>query len=406
MSKMTVYKYKARNKRGKLVKGLMEAESKAALAEKLKRIDYLPVSIARAKIPFIRKLSFSKIRLSELNMWSRQFAALQKAGVPILLSFKSMEEEVGSAKLREITKKIRVDIESGESLSLALEKHSQAFDPLYVNMIKIGEANGTLARSFDKLAELGEYQYRIRQEIKSALRYPLMVLGAMFIGFLVVVAWVMPRFSQIYRQLEGSLPLPTQILLAINHVVINFWWLLLLVVCICIFIFNIFRQNKKGKFFLDKTKLKIPIFGKIILKLNISRFAHITGTLMASGVPLQRVLALASEGVDNSMIVKVIENLKKSVNEGRGLAEPMRASNLFPSVVLQMVSVGERGGKLDELLLFVSGYYDLQIKRTIENLTSLIEPLLVFILGLGVLFMALGAFLPLWDLVRVFRGGG
>ncbi len=404
LSKMATYQYKARDKQGKLVKGFMEAESRDSVAEKLKDIDYLPVSIFKIKKPAAWKTPFWKISLSELNMWTRQFAALQKAGVPILLSLKALEEEAGSSRLKEVTKIIHQDIEAGLGLSLALEKHSQVFDVLYVNMIKIGEANGTLDKSFAKLAELGEYRYQIQQQVKSAIRYPVMVVLAMTIGFTVVITWVIPRFSHIYSQFRGVLPLPTQVLLGINYLVVNFWWALLLGVFIFLFIFNRFRREKKGKFFWDKFKLRIPILGNLILKLNMSRFAHITGTLMASGVPLQTVLGLASEGTNNEVIIEAIEKIKQSVNQGKGLAEPMRASNLFPSIVLQMVSVGERGGKLDELLLFVSGYYDLQIKRTIEGLTSLIEPILIFILGLGVLFMALGIFLPMWDLIKIVRG--
>jgi type II secretory pathway component PulF len=253
------------------------------------------------------------------------------------------------------------------------------------------------------LAALGEHEERIRMRIKAATRYPLIVVAAIVIGFLVLTAFVVPRFAQIYAQFTTALPLPTRILLWLHGAITKFWWLSILAIGAAVFIFNKFINTKAGRFWWDSLKLKAPVFGPLILKLSMSRFSRITATLLESGVPILRILDLAAGGAGNAIISRTIDNIKVSVTEGKGLAEPMKVSGMFPATVVQMVSVGEATGKLSELLINVSDYYDSQVDYTISNLASLIEPILIVVLGSVVLFMALAIFLPMWNLMSLFK---
>lgn len=403
---MGTYQYKARDKFGKLINGLMTAESESIIAAKLKEMNYIPVSIKAAKMPgalggFLDR--FRKVSLSDVNMFTRQLAALQRAVIPILSSLRVLREEAKNKNFKDILGRVIRDIEAGLSLSSALEKHPAIFNPLYVNIIKAAEASGTLEQSLERLAAIGEYEEKIRLRIKAATRYPIMVVVAIIIGFLILTTLVVPRFAKIYSQFTVALPLPTRILLWLNFAITKYWWLLIILVGILIYLFNKFINTLKGRILWDNFKLKVPIFGPLVLRLIMSRFTRITGMLMKSGVGLFEILDLARGGVGNVIVSRTIENIKKSVSEGRGLSEPMRISGMFTPTVMQMVSVGEQTGKLDELLLHVSDYYDTQVEYTINNLTSLIEPILIFILGCAVLLMALGIFLPLWNLMDLFR---
>jgi type II secretory pathway component PulF len=404
---MQTYQYKARDKFSRPIMGLMSADSEAVVANKLKEMGYTPVSIQEAEVAtkvekFFERFS-RKIKQADLNMFTRQLAALQKAGIPILASLKTLKEEVKNKKLRDILGQILRDIEGGASLSLALSKFPLAFGALYVNMVKTGEASGQLAGTLERLAELGEYDERVNRQIKAATRYPFMVVIAISVGFLVLTTLVIPRFVRIYAQFGVNLPLPTRVLIWINMLMTKYWWLLLLALAASIFSLMKFIQTKQGRLLVDTLKLRLPVFGPLILKIIMARFSRIVGTMMKSGVALFEILDLTSGGVGNVVVARTIENIKESIAEGKGLSEPMRLSGMFTPTVVQMVSVGEQSGKLDDLLLNVADYYDAQVEYTISNLTSLIEPVLILFLGIAVAFMALGIFLPMWNLMSLFR---
>lgn len=403
---MPSYRYKAIDKFGKHTVGVMGAELEGAVAAKLKQLGYVPISIKEMKDEvrlskfFVR---FKRVKFSELNMFTRQFATLQKAGIPILASLDALREQTTNKVLKNAIEQIIRDIEAGLNLSSAIGKHPAIFNNLYVNMIGSGETSGLLDETLERLAVLGEREEMIHLRVSAATRYPIIVVVALIIGFLILTTLVMPRFAKIYSQYTVALPLPTQILLWINFVITKYWWLLIILAVILIFAFNKVINTKMGRTWWDNLKLRVPIFGPLVFKLTMSRFARITGTLMHSGIPILKVLDLASSGTGNVIISRIIDNIKINVSEGKGMAEPMKVSGAFPPVVIQMVSVGESTGKTDELLIHVSNYYDSRIDYTINNLISLIEPILIVILGCGVLFMALGIFLPMWNLMALFK---
>lgn len=403
---MGTYQFKARDKFGKPIKGTMDGQSASAVAAKLKDTGYVPISIKEDK-GFVKISRFSdlfkKIKLSDLNMFTRQFATLQKAGMPIIRSLNTLSEETANKNFKDIIIHVSTDIEAGANLSSALAKHPKVFGKLYVNTIKSGEASGTLDKVLERLAELGEYEEKVITRIKTATRYPIFVIIAISLGFLVLTTFVIPRFARVYGQFTKALPLPTMILMWFNLLITKYWLALIVITGIIIFAFIKFINTKKGRFWWDNFKLKVPVFGPLMLKLTMSRFTRTTGALMSSGVPLFEILELTSGSVGNVIIARAIDNIKKSVSEGKEISTQMKISGLFPPTVVQMVSVGEQTGRLDQLLIHVSSYYDYQVEYITTNLTTLIEPILIFILGGVVLLMALGIFLPMWNLMNLFR---
>lgn len=403
---MNTYQYKARDKLGRLLKGVMGADSADAVSLRLRQMGYAPVVISQKEEQVQVGSIFDRLAgvgFVDLNMFTRQFYCLQKAGLPLLGSLNALKEQSTNKVLKDTVGQIIIDVEGGSSLSAAMERHPRIFNVLYVNMIKAAEVSGKLDEAFQRLATLGEHDEIIRLRIKSASRYPLIVVVAVIIGFAVLTTLVVPRFAKIYSRFTVALPLPTLILLWLNYAIRKFWWLLIIISLAVIFSFHRLIHTKGGRFLWDGLKLRVPVFGPLLVKLVMSRFARTTSTLMHSGVPILQILELVSGGVGNVVIVRTIDNIKVSVNEGRGMLEPMKMSGVFPPVVIQMVAVGEETGKLDELLLHVSDYYDLQVDYTLNNLVALIEPLLIVVLGLVVLFMALGIFLPMWNLMSLFK---
>lgn len=403
---MPNYQYKARDKFSKSFSGIMSADDENAVALKLNQLGYTPISIIETKQESsVRNLlgPAVKIKFSDLSMFTRQLAILQKAGLPILLALSALGAQTENKNFKEVITQISRDIESGLSLSGALDKYPHIFDALYINMVASGEASGRLDEVLERLATLREHDQTIRLRIKSATRYPLIVVIVLVIGFIVLTTLVVPRYAKIYQQYTTALPLPTQILIGINYAVTKLWWLLIIAGVGVYFFIKQFINTVSGRLSWDSLKLKIPIFGPLFLKLSISRFTRITGTLMRSGIPILKILDISSGSTGNVIVAKAIQNIKSNIAEGKGMSEPMKISGLFPPIVTQMVAVGEETGKLDDLLIHVSNYYDEQVDYTISNLTALIEPILILVLGLVVLFMALGIFLPMWNLMSIFK---
>ena len=281
--------------------------------------------------------------------------------------------------------------------------HKNIFNDLYISMIKVAETGGVLPETLELLANLQEHEEDTRSRIKSATRYPLIVLITLVAAFATLITLVVPRFLNIYQRFDTQLPLPTRILIGINFIISNYWWAIVIFVIAVAILVKKFIDTKKGRLLLDKTKLKIPIFGELIVFITMSRFARILSILTKSGVPILQTLDSISKGIGNATMARVIDGIKTGVSHGKGLSAPMKLSKFFPPMVIQMVAVGEETGNLSELLLYVSDYYDSQAEFIIKNLASLLEPLLIVILGAGVLFIALGIFLPMWNLMYLFK---
>ena len=356
----------------------------------------------KEKIDYLNK-RFARVKLSELIVFTRQFATLFSAGVPIGVILERLSEQTVSVKLKDIATVIKNDVNSGMSLSEAFSKHKNVFSPLYINMLKVGEESGTLDIVLARLANILETELDTRNKIKTATRYPKMVIGAIVIAFSIIITFVIPKFVSLFSHFKAQLPLPTRILIGINYVFHHYWWMVLIAVIAFIFAFREYRKTEKGKYTIDRYVLKIPVIGSLIHKIYISRMIRIFGLLYKSGIAVIDALKIVSNVTGNIIAKQAVDVIRVDVEGGATVSTPFSRSSFFPNVVSDMISVGEETGRLDEMLFKAADYYDEEIDYAIKNLSSAIEPiLLVFIAGM-VLLLALGVFLPMWNMVNLIH---
>ncbi len=405
---MPNFRYRVRDRQGKALDGVVEGSSVQNVSQALSRQGYIPIQVSEVRGdsgPGLDLLAFlrQKVKLAERNLFSRQLWTLQRAGVPLLNSLNSLRDQARSPYLRKVIVRLIKDLEAGDSFSTALSRFPDAFDRMYVNMVRSGEASGKLDEVLLHLAEMGEFEAETRERVKAATRYPIITFMSLIVAFITVVTFVIPKFSAIYTQFTHKLPLPTRILMGINRAVREDWALLAVGGVALIFVFRYVLGTARGRYLWDLLKIRMPVFGPLFFNLQMSRFARILAELLASGVPILQALQLVSEAIGNSVIRRALRDIQESVNEGKGMSEPMRRSGLFAPMVYQMVAVGEQSGKTDELLRHVADHYQAQASYMMKNLTSLIEPLLILLIGGLVVLLATGVFLPMWDLVKVVR---
>jgi type II secretory pathway component PulF len=403
---MAEYAYRAVDHSGQTTHGTMAADGPDAVAQKLKQLGYVPVSIEEKKSAFAFPqgwLPLRRLRRSDLNMLTRQLATLQRAGISLLVSLNAIMEELDNPHLRSVLAEVCRAIEEGKSLSEALERHPTIFSKLYVQMVRAGETAGILDQMLDRLAQLGEHEEETAMQIRSATQYPVIVLTTITLVFVFLMAFVVPRFADLFTRFHSALPLPTRILLSISFVFQHYWWGVLFAVVLTMAAFRWFASTPRGRDFLDETVLKIPVFGPLFKKIYLSRFAQIVGLLAQGGVSIFETLQVAAGVVGNRSMERAIQEIARGITEGKGLSEPMKANRIFPPMLVHMVKVGEESGKMDELLLRASQHYDAHASYTIKHLGTLIEPMLLAVLGGMVLLLALGVFIPMWNMIYLFR---
>ena len=401
---MPSFIYKARDKYGSLVTGSLEAASMEEMETALDRLGLIPIKVAIAR-PFFRlpdlKRYFEKVPQQEIIVFSRQLATLFGAGVPLTKALSTLERQSAAATFRKIVKTLREDIEAGSSLAAALRKHPAVFPELYASMIEAGEAGGILEEVLKRLASMLEKNSENRARIKSATLYPKMVVGGLAIAVVILMSFVVPRFSQLYSSFRIELPLPTRMLIAISGFALMYWYLFLAGVFAVFAALKTFLRTGRGKDFWDRSVIKIPVFGPIILKSVLSRVSRVLGSLYRSGLPILQSLDIVSRAVDNRSIAAEVKRIEAEVRAGKPLSMELGRSGQFPPMVVQMVAVGEETGNLDDMLDKVSEYYDQEVASSIRNLASTLEPVLLALIFAVVLFLALAIFLPMWDIIRV-----
>jgi type II secretory pathway component PulF len=403
---MPEFKFKARNKEGALVTGVMEARGREAVADQLAKQGVIPVLIEEHVQPLLTPELFTnltRIKAQDLIIVSRQLATLLSAGVPFVQTLTTIEKQTDNPRLRAALGDIRKDIESGSTFSDALAKHPKIFSKMYVSMIHAGETAGILDQILNRLSLLAEHDAETRARVKAAVRYPLIVVVSICLAFVFLVSVVIPKFAGIFAQFKTELPLPTRILIEINHVVQNYWYLIILGIGGIIGAVIWYVRTPFGRWQWDRVKLKLPVFGILFQKVALSRFARVFGALQKSGLSMMLTLDIASEVVGNVVLARAVEEMRESLRAGQGIVRPIETSNLFPPLVVQMVSVGEETGQLDVMLDKVSDYYDTDVEYAIKNLSTMIEPILLLFIGGMVLFLALGIFLPMWNMMNLFQ---
>ena len=400
---MSKFNYKARDRAGRPITGDMEAESTRRVSEFLAKQGYIPISVSQVNesTDILGNFFKPKIKLADRTIFTRQLHTMVKAGLPLVSSLISLREQVQSPYFKKVLAEIVKELEGGAPFSDTLSHHPDVFDSLYVNMIRSGESSGKLDEILLNLAEMGDFDLKTKDSVKGATRYPLITVATLIVAFLVIVTFVIPKFASLYGQQGSSLPLPTKILLWINNTIRYQWGKALVVLGAIYYLFRWYIRTPGGRYLWDRLKLKVPVFGPLVLNLIMSRFTKILSELMSSGVPIIQSLQLVGDTVDNTVVRRAIHSIQQSVNEGKGMSEPMRRSGFFAPMVIQMITIGEQSGKSDELLKHVSGYYQEQADHMTKNLTSLIEPMLIFMIGGMVLVLALGVFLPMWNMTKV-----
>jgi len=411
---MAAYDYIGRDAKGSQIKGKLEAKSSAAAAEQLSRQQIIPISIEVAKgngketslaqIDINELLGFDLVSLDDLIIFCRQMYALMRSGVPILRAINGMADSTTSEKLKAALMTVSDQLEGGYTLSTAMNQHPKIFPPLFISLIHVGENTGKLDDAFAKLASYFDREQETRKRIKSALRYPSFVLIAIVIAMVILNIFVVPTFANMFTKLGADLPVATKILIASSDFFLNYWPHLLIGCVFAFFGIRHYVQTDKGRYWWDKRKVKLPIVGSIIERSILSRFSHSFAIVLRAGVPMTSGLNLVSDAVDNSYMKEKILTMRKSIESGESLLRSAVASNLFTSLVLQMVAVGEETGRVDELLEEVGEYYEREVDYELGNLTAKIEPIMIMIVAGMVLILALGIFTPMWDMMSAFQG--
>ena len=411
---MAVYNYIGRNAKGAQIKGKLEAANSEAVAEQLSRQQIIPISIdvlkegkkgaSVAQLDINEILGFALVSLDDLIIFCRQMYALMRSGVPILRAINGMAESTTSVQLKSALIDLSAKLESGYTLSTAMNQHPKIFPPLFVSLVHVGENTGKLDEAFAKLASYLDREQETRKRIKTALRYPSFVLGAIVIAMVILNIFVVPTFADMFTKLGADLPIATKILIASSNFFLSYWPHMLVG---CVFAFFAIRQyvrTDKGEYWWDKRKIKLPIVGSIIERSILSRFSHSFSIVLRAGVPMTAGLNLVADAVDNSFMKDKILTMRKSIESGESLLRSAVASDLFTSLVLQMVAVGEETGRVDELLEEVGEYYEREVDYELSNLTAKIEPIMIAIVAGMVLILALGIFTPMWDMMSAFQG--
>ncbi len=401
---MGYFAYKARNSGGDLLQGVLESADSSAAASQLTGLGMTPVEIVATSAPassgagVLARLFQEKVSQLDLMLFSRQMYTLLKAGVPIMRALTGLQESTINKTFAAVIGDIRNSLDAGRELSPSLARQPKIFTPFYVSMVRVGEMTGQLEEIFLRMFYHLEFEKFMREQIKSAIRYPSFVIATMAVAIVIINLFVIPAFAKVYKGFNAKLPLMTQILIDSSNFMVAWWPMLLLGVIGAVFGFRAWSRSSAGKLKWDEVKLKIPIAGKIILKATLSRFARSFALASKSGVPVVQALITVAQTVDNDFIARKIEKMREGVERGESVLRTAAAAGVFTPVVMQMIAVGEESGAIDEMMQEVADLYQREVEYELKTLSAQIEPILIICLAVLVLILALGVFLPIWDL--------
>lgn len=405
---MANFAFKGRDSGGKLIEGVLEGASSGGVADILLGRGITPLTIqeTRAKARTAVgdggfQLFKPKVQHVDILLFSRQLHTLLKAGVPIMRALNGLQESAINPAMRDVVRDVRESLEAGRELSVSLARHPKVFTPFYVSMVRVGEATGLLDEIFLRLFDHLEFERYMREQVKSALRYPMFVVLAMAAAMVVINIFVIPAFAKVFEGFGAELPLMTRVLLAFSNFMVAWWPAMLVGTIGAAFAFRAWVNTTKGRMQWEALALRIPVAGKIVRKAAMARFARSFALSTKSGVPVMQALTNSAQTVDNSYIASKIEGMRDTVERGESVLRAAIASAFFTPVVLQMVAVGEESGALDDMMEEVGQMYQREVEYELKTLGQQIEPILIVCLGAMVLVLALGIFLPMWDLGKV-----
>ena len=400
------YTYEAVNQMGEEVSGKLEAESMENANSILVSRQLIPINISEQDAygsGWLKALGKSKVKPSDLVLFTKQFHSMLVAGIPILRILSILEFQSENPSIREATVQIVKDINQGSSLSDALHKFPKIFDNLYCDMIRAGEISGNVPLVLERLIYIIEHEAKVKADIKSALRYPMIVIVALVGAFIGLLTFVLPTFANVFVRAGLTLPWPTRISMSIYGVLANYWYLIFGIVLALIVGLHFYFKTSNGRFVRDSFLLDMPIVGPVFTKAALSRFASIFAILQTSGVPIMQSLTILSATMGNEALTRAFDNVREKIKEGAGIATPLKSVKYFTPMVIDMLAIGEESGKIDEMMRAVASHYDAEVEYAVKGLSDAITPILIVGLAAVVGFFALAIFMPMWDLTKMIK---
>lgn len=406
---MPVYNYTGINDKGKKTGGVIDAESEKVARSKLRKMGIYPTSLSvSGKGAGARKISlgtnidlgrfFQRVKAADVAMMTRQLSTLVSAGIPLVDSLQALEEQVDNVKLKTVITSIRERVTEGSKLSDAMKGHPRIFNELFINMVNAGENSGALDIVLERLADFTESQAKLRSRVVGAMIYPIImsVVGAALM--LMLIVYVVPKVTKIFEDVNATLPLPTRILIGISDGIIHYWYLIILFLILIGYGIKRWVRTEKGREYYDRKVLRVPLFGKLLRMVAISRFARTLSTLLSSGVPLLTSMDIVRNIVTNVILKRAVEDTKNSVKEGESVAEPLKRSGEFPPIVTHMIAVGEKTGQMEKMLERIADAYDMQVDTTVSAMMTLLEPMMILVMASIVAFIVMSILLPILQL--------
>lgn len=403
---MNTYRYRARDADGQLREGRLQADSEQAAAAQLLDSGASPLEIAEERSGGGERKSLAalfepKIRLDDLILFSRQMYSITKAGVPIIQGLARLAESTPNPRFAEVLRGISRDLEGGREISAAFARHADIFGTLYVSILRVGEMTGQIETAFHSMYDYLQRDKVVIDRVKAAMRYPMFVIIAIGVAIGVLTVLVIPTFADVFASVNMQLPLATRIILAVSQFARDYWPLVLAAIAAAVVAFRRWTATEAGRLSWDRTVLRIPKLGDVLLRATLARFTRAMGVAMTAGVPITQALAGVARASGNMYVAEKILSMRNGVERGDTLLRTAASARVFTPVVLQMIAVGEETGQLDTMMLEVADFYDREVEYDIANLSSIIEPVLTVVVGIMVLVLALGIFLPMWDLTQL-----
>ena len=408
---MPIYEYTAFDQKGKSKKGIIEAENEAGARNKLRASGKYPIelkenlsqSTKKGKTGLGSPLVFERVKSMEIHIFTRQLATLIGAGIPLVSALSSLLEQTANPALKKVLAQIKDGVNEGNTLTNSLAKHPKLFSSIYINMVRAGEASGSLDIVLEKLADFGEKQRTLQGRIKAALIYPVFmaVIGSAIL--FILITYIVPNITKVFADMERTLPLPTRLLISLSNFLRGYWWLLLLFLVAAFYALRMFIQSARGRQIWDLLKLRMPIIGAVNQKIILARFGSTMASLLGSSVPLVTSMQIVQSIVNNSLIAEVIEEAIEHIRKGKSMASALGSSPWFPPIFVQMISVGEQSGNLEPMLTKVSDAYEREVDMAIMGMTSLIEPIMIAGMGAAVGFVVLSILLPIFEMNQMVK---
>jgi general secretion pathway protein F len=404
---MTVFSYKASDFSGKVVKGTFEAEDETGVVKRLQGMGYIPIQInpagtaeqgLRLDLGVSLGRLFGRVSRRDVLQFTQDLAAMLSSGLPVDRALSILLEVTEKRRMLDVVSDVRKLVQAGSYLSDAMARHPEAFSDFYVSMIRAGEAGGVLDAVLERLGEFLESSQELVDYIKSALVYPLFLVFVGGLSVIILMTYVIPRFSVIFEDLGGAIPPSTQLLLASSELLRGYWWALLPGVVLAVFGFSRYAATPGGKARVDRVKLRLPLVGELIRKIETARFARTLGTLVKSGVPILQALSLVRDTISNSVISRAMQRVHARVQEGERMSRPLAETGHFPAMAVQMITVGEESGRLEEMLLRVADNYEKLVRNLVKRLISMLEPTLILVMGVVVGFIVISMLMAIFSM--------